>query len=64
MDTGQISDGLDASGVAVRGGLHCAPSIHTWLGTLQSGAVRASIGIYNTEQEMDDFAVILQRILK
>ena len=64
MDTGQISDGLDASGVAVRGGLHCAPSIHTWLGTLQSGAVRASIGIYNTEQEMDDFAMILQRILK
>lgn len=64
MDVGQIADGLDAAGIAVRAGLHCAPSIHTWLGTLKSGAVRASVGIYNTEQEMDDFAILLARMLK
>ena len=64
MDVGQIADGLDAAGIAVRAGLHCAPSIHTWLGTLKSGAVRASVGIYNTEQEMDDFALLLARMLK
>lgn len=63
MDAGQIADGLDASGVAVRGGLHCAPAIHTWLGTLKSGAVRVSPGIYNTEEEMEDVAAILARIL-
>ena len=64
MDVGQIADGLDAAGIAVRAGLHCAPAIHTWLGTLKSGAVRASVGIYNTEQEMDDVALILERMLK
>ena len=63
MDAGQIADGLDASGIAVRGGLHCAPAMHTWLGTLQSGAVRISPGIYNTEQEVDDAAAILGRIV-
>lgn len=64
MDVSALSDDLDRSGVAVRGGLHCAPSIHTWLGTLQSGAVRASVGIYNTEQEIDDTAAIIARLLR
>lgn len=64
MDAGQIADGLDAAGIAVRGGLHCAPAIHTWLGTLQSGAVRVSPGIYNTGQDMDDAAAILARMLR
>lgn len=64
VDAGQIADGLDAAGIAVRGGLHCAPAIHTWLGTLQSGAVRVSPGIYNTEQDMDDAAAILERMLR
>ena len=64
MDVSALSDDLDRSGVAVRGGLHCAPSIHTWLGTLQSGAVRASVGIYNTEQEIDDTAAVIARLLR
>lgn len=63
MDSSQIADGLDAAGIAVRGGLHCSPAIHTWLGTLQSGAVRVSPGIYNTEQEIDDTIAILGRML-
>lgn len=63
-DVSELADELDASGIAVRGGLHCAPSIHTWLGTLKTGAVRASVGIYNTEQEMDDAAAIIGRLMK
>lgn len=63
MDTSRLADALDAAGVAVRGGLHCAPAAHRWLGTLESGAIRASVGIYNTEQEMDDTAAILRRLL-
>lgn len=55
MDSSQTADALDQMGFAVRAGLHCAPSIHQYMGTLESGAVRASIGIYNTEQEVDDF---------
>ena len=64
LDAGEISDALDANGFAVRSGLHCAPSIHSWLGTLRSGAVRASVGIYNTEDDVDAFSLILSRILR
>lgn len=64
MDPGALADALDASGIAVRSGLHCAPSIHTWLGTLQSGAVRFSPGIYNTQQEIDDAAAVVERLLR
>ena len=63
IDCERVGEWLGDRGIAVRAGLHCAPSIHRWLGTLRSGAVRASIGIYNTEQEIDDFSLILKRIL-
>ena len=63
-DVSDLCDSLDASGIAVRGGLHCAPSIHTWLGTLQSGAVRLSPGIYNTEQDVDDAAAVIARLMR
>ena len=53
MDSGQAADALNQRKIAVRGGLHCAPAIHAWLGT--AGAVRASLGPFNTEREVDDF---------
>ena len=53
MDSGQAADALNQRKIAVRGGLHCAPAIHAWLGT--NGAVRASLGPFNTEREVDDF---------
>lgn len=64
MDTSHLCDALDACGIAVRGGLHCAPSIHRWLGTLESGAVRMSVGPYNTERQIDDAAAVLKRLLE
>lgn len=51
MDSGQAADALNRRGIAVRGGLHCAPSIHAWLGT--AGAVRASLGPFNTENDVN-----------
>lgn len=39
---------LDEAGIAVRGGLHCAPGVHRCLGTLEGGAVRVSPGLMNT----------------
>lgn len=39
---------LDQAGVAVRGGLHCAPGVHRFLGTLEGGCVRVSPGRENT----------------
>lgn len=63
-DSGALADALGASGVAVRGGLHCAPSIHAWLGTMRSGAVRFSVGPYTTEQDIDDAAAVTARLMR
>lgn len=63
MDTGALCDALSKAGFALRAGLHCAPSVHQWMGTLHTGACRASVGIYNTEEEMDALADEVQRVL-
>ena len=64
MDGGALSDSLDQAGFALRGGLHCAPAMHTWLGTLRSGALRASVGIYNTEEEVDALVALVERFVQ
>ena len=43
--TGELSD----MGFALRGGLHCSPLAHEKMDTLERGAVRISIGMFNTE---------------
>ncbi len=51
--SGLVAEQLDQANVAVRGGLHCAPGVHQHQGTLESGAVRASPGFFNTERDVD-----------
>ncbi len=63
-DSAALADALDATGVAVRGGLHCAPAMHSYLGTLKSGAVRFSPGPFNTEQDVDDAAALVARLMR
>ncbi|MBO5502082.1 MAG: aminotransferase class V-fold PLP-dependent enzyme [Clostridia bacterium] len=63
MDCGELADHLANAGFALRAGLHCAPSIHECLGTLHSGACRASVGIYNTEEEVDRLLEAVDRAL-
>lgn len=57
-----VTDALSESGFAVRGGLHCAPGVHQLLGTLNRGAVRASLGHANTPTEIDAFLAEIHRI--
>ena len=50
-DVGAI---LDADfDIAVRVGLHCAPLVHETLGTARGGAVRFSLGHFNTATDID-----------
>ncbi len=63
-DLSYLADALDRCGFCVRGGLHCAPMMHRWLGTLQTGAIRASVGPFTTERDMDDFAAVVQRLTR
>ncbi|MDE7464059.1 MAG: aminotransferase class V-fold PLP-dependent enzyme, partial [Clostridiales bacterium] len=49
---------------AVRCGLHCAPLCHRYLGTLGTGAVRASLSYHNTAQEVEFFLKAVAEIAK
>ena len=63
-DSAALADALDATGVAVRGGLHCAPAMHSYLGTLRSGAVRFAPGPFTTERDIDDTAALVARLMR
>jgi selenocysteine lyase/cysteine desulfurase len=52
MDSEMLAQKLSEAGVAVRGGLHCAPSAHETVGTLDGGTVRFSFSPYTTEQDV------------
>ena len=63
MDSEQAAYRLSEEySVCVRGGLHCAPLAHKALGTSERGAVRASIGVDNTEKDIYLFAAALEAI--
>ncbi len=50
----QLAFALDRRyGVAVRSGLHCAPWAHTSLGTIDTGALRLSVGFGLNEADVD-----------
>jgi cysteine desulfurase family protein len=55
IDAGDVGTMLDVDhNVATRPGLHCAPLLHTQLGTLAiNGGVRFSIGAFNTQEQID-----------
>ena len=42
-------------GIAVRGGVHCAPMLHQTIGTGTDGGVRVSPGVYTTAEEIETF---------
>ncbi len=58
----EVADRLDSAGISVRGGLHCAPEAHRWLGTLQRGAVRASLSWQNTSEDVEALLRIIQSL--
>lgn len=64
LTSSEVADALARRGIAVRGGLHCAPGAHRFLGTLRRGAVRASIGHASTFDEVEQFLMAVQEILR
>lgn len=46
-----VASALDQAGIAVRGGLHCAPGVHRFLHTLEGGCVRVSPGRESTHEQ-------------
>ncbi|MBD2871757.1 aminotransferase class V-fold PLP-dependent enzyme [Paenibacillus arenilitoris] len=63
IDPSELSFILDQHyNIAVRAGFHCTPLAHACAGTSATGAVRASVGIYTTEAEVDALADAMQEI--
>ena len=58
----RLSEFLDFHGVCVRAGLHCAPSAHRKLGTLDNGCVRISLSYLNSMNDVKFFYDILRNL--
>ena len=59
-----VAERLAKRGIAVRGGLHCAPLAHESAGTLETGTVRVSFGHDANRQQTEVFLREMQRITK
>ena len=55
---------LGERGIAVRAGLHCAPLTHKKLGTLDQGAVRASLGYFNSAAQAESLCRAMEEASK
>lgn len=49
----EVADFLNKKGFALRAGLHCAPTAHKKMGTINIGAVRFSPSIFNNIKQVD-----------
>lgn len=60
-----VTDRLNREyGIAMRGGFHCAGLAHRTIGTGNSGAVRLSVGPFNTRREIDRTLEAIWKISK
>lgn len=48
----EVGEALGRRGIAVRAGLHCAPTAHQSAGTLETGTIRLSVSDFNTPAEV------------
>ena len=53
---------LSEMGLMLRGGFHCAPLAHRFLGTEESGALRLSVGPFNTPRQIDQALNLLEEL--
>lgn len=61
-DCEEVGEQLGRRGIAVRAGLHCAPTAHRSAGTLETGTVRVSVSDFNTPAEIEHLIRILSQL--
>jgi len=65
IDSAEMSFVLDQHfRIAVRAGYHCTPLAHRIAGTEATGAVRASVGAFTTEEQVDYFVDAVGQIVR
>ena len=62
-DSEEVGRMLDEDGICVRPGFHCSALGHRTLGTPEGGAVRASFGWFNGEEDVDALLRAMRRIV-
>ncbi|AMA71465.1 MULTISPECIES: aminotransferase class V-fold PLP-dependent enzyme [Aneurinibacillus] len=63
VDASELAYILDQEyNIAVRAGFHCTPLAHETVGTLTTGAVRASFGYFNKQEDVEALVVALREI--
>ena len=63
MDCETVCALLAEKGIAVRGGLHCAPLAHGTAGTLDTGTVRLSFSPFTKLREVEKACGVLRKIV-
>lgn len=64
-DASEVAFILDQSfQIAVRSGFHCTPLAHQTAGTYETGAVRASVGYFTTEEDVKELVSAVREIKK
>jgi selenocysteine lyase/cysteine desulfurase len=64
LDSELVGNALADAGFAVRAGMHCAPLAHRTAGTIDTGTIRLSFSVFNSEEEVDLLLKALPGILK
>ena len=65
MPSENVASYLDGYGICVRAGQHCSPLAHKKLGTpTDDGAVRISLGAFNTERDARDLCYCLEKLIR
>lgn len=59
-----VSQLLSDRGIAVRAGLHCAPSAHRFMGTEEQGVVRVCPSAFTNSNEINAFVINLNKIIR
>jgi cysteine desulfurase family protein len=63
QESAEIAHRLDREyNIAVRAGMHCTPLAHKAVDTLESGAVRASVGFDSTEQDISRMLAAMEEL--
>lgn len=60
----EVANYLSRNSICVRSGIHCAPFTHRKFNTENTGAVRISFSIYNTQKQVDNMIKILNNYTK
>jgi cysteine desulfurase family protein len=62
LNSEEVTAKLSDLGFCTRGGLHCAPLAHHKMGTKESGAVRVSVGAFNTRLQAEQLLAAIKAI--